>query len=71
MFSVHPSLISTIIMNIMSGENAENHVQSSTLLPSLISTIPRNIMAGENVGTMFTPLEIEGTSVEVLAQNAR
>jgi len=31
----------------------------------------RNIMAGENVGTMFTPLEIEGTSVEVLAQNAR
>jgi delta-1-pyrroline-5-carboxylate synthetase len=31
----------------------------------------RNIMAGENVGTMFVPIEMEGTTVEVLAQNAR
>jgi len=31
----------------------------------------RNIMAGNAVGTMFTPLEMQGTSVEVLAKNAR
>jgi len=31
----------------------------------------RNIMAGQNVGTMFVPIEIEGSDVEVLAQNAR
>eukprot|EP00092_Neocalanus_flemingeri_P019988 GFUD01021648.1.p1 GENE.GFUD01021648.1~~GFUD01021648.1.p1 ORF type:complete len:841 (+),score=219.23 GFUD01021648.1:228-2750(+) len=31
----------------------------------------RNIMAGETIGTMFSPLEIKGTSVEVLAKNAR
>ena len=31
----------------------------------------RNIMAGNNIGTMFTPLEIEGTSVEMLAKNSR
>merc|ERR1711970_1440233 len=31
----------------------------------------RNIMAGENIGTMFSPLEVEGTSVSVLAKNAR
>ena len=31
----------------------------------------RNIMAGENIGTMFSPLEIQGTSVEVLAKNSR
>ncbi|XP_023338909.1 delta-1-pyrroline-5-carboxylate synthase isoform X4 [Eurytemora carolleeae] len=31
----------------------------------------RNIMSAENVGTMFTPLEIEGTTVEIQAQNAR
>ena len=31
----------------------------------------RNIMAGNNIGTMFTPLEMEGTSVEVLAKNSR
>merc|ERR1719471_718188 len=31
----------------------------------------RNIMAGNAVGTMFTPLQISGTSVEVLAKNAR
>ena len=31
----------------------------------------RNIMAGNNIGTMFTPLELEGTSVEVLAKNSR
>jgi len=30
----------------------------------------RSIMAGENIGTMFSPLEL-GTSVEVLAKNAR
>jgi len=28
-------------------------------------------MSAENVGTMFTPLEIEGTTVEIQAQNAR
>ena len=28
-------------------------------------------MAGQNVGTMFVPIEMEGTTVEVLAQNAR
>merc|ERR1711970_678180 len=27
----------------------------------------RSIMAGENIGTMFSPLEVEGTSVSVLA----
>ena len=31
----------------------------------------RNIVAGQNVGTMFVHVELEGTSVEVLAQNAR
>jgi len=31
----------------------------------------RTIMAGQNIGTMFTPLENTGTSVEVLAKNAR
>jgi len=31
----------------------------------------RSIMAGENIGTMFSPLEVEGTSVSVLAKNAR
>jgi len=31
----------------------------------------RNIMAGHNVGTMFTPLEMEGKSVEIIAKNAR
>lgn len=31
----------------------------------------RNIMSGQNVGTMFVPIEMEGTTVEVLAQNCR
>merc|ERR1719370_725562 len=31
----------------------------------------RNIMAGENIGAMFSPLEVRGTSVEILARNAR
>ena len=31
----------------------------------------RNIMAGQNIGTMFTRLEVRGTSVEILARNAR
>ena len=31
----------------------------------------RNIMSGQNVGTMFVPIEMEGTTVEVLAQNSR
>lgn len=31
----------------------------------------RNIMAGATIGTMFTPLDMQGTSVEVLAKNSR
>lgn len=31
----------------------------------------RNIMAAQNIGTMFSPLNISGTNVEALAQQAR
>merc|ERR1719334_2060932 len=31
----------------------------------------RSIMAGNAIGTMFTPLDVAGTSVEVLAKNSR
>eukprot|EP00090_Calanus_glacialis_P002809 TRINITY_DN1207_c0_g1_i1.p1 TRINITY_DN1207_c0_g1~~TRINITY_DN1207_c0_g1_i1.p1 ORF type:complete len:839 (+),score=297.34 TRINITY_DN1207_c0_g1_i1:293-2809(+) len=56
---------------VMSAGFALDHGCSVIICNGMKYNTIRSIMAGENIGTMFSPLEIEGTSVSVLAKNAR
>jgi len=56
---------------VMSAGFALDHGCSVIICNGMKYNTIRNIMAGDNIGTMFTPLESEGTSVSVLAKNAR
>jgi len=56
---------------VMSASYALSNGCSVVICSGMKDNTIRNIRAGQNVGTMFTPLELEGTSVEVLAVNAR
>merc|ERR1719348_1414407 len=56
---------------VKSGAYALDHGCSVIICNGMKYNTIRNIMAGNNIGTMFTPLENTGTSVEVLAKNAR
>jgi len=56
---------------VKSGAYALDHGCSVIICNGMKYNTIRNIMSGQNIGTMFTPLENTGTSVEVLAKNAR
>ena len=56
---------------VMSAGFALDHGCSVIICNGMKYNTIRSIMAGENIGTMFSPLEIEGTSVSVLAKNSR
>jgi len=56
---------------VMSAGFALDHGCSVIICNGMKYNTIRNIMNGDNIGTMFTPLESEGTSVSVLAKNAR
>ena len=58
-------------MKVRSASFALEHGCSVIICNGMKYNTIRNIMAGNNIGTMFTPLEMEGTSVEVLAKNSR
>merc|ERR1719481_1459889 len=56
---------------VKSGAYALDHGCSVIICNGMKYNTIRNIVAGQNIGTMFTPMENTGTSVEVLAKNAR
>jgi len=56
---------------VMSAGFALDHGCSVIICNGMKYNTIRSIMAGENIGTMFSPLENEVTSVSVLAKNAR
>ena len=58
-------------LQVKSAEFALKHGCSVVICNGYKYNTIRNIMEGKNVGTMFTPAETEGTTVEILAQNAR
>merc|ERR1719339_715972 len=56
---------------VSSASYALKHGCSVVICSGMKYNTIRSIMSGKNVGTMFTPLEVEGTSVELMAKNAR
>jgi len=56
---------------VQSGSYAMDHGCTVIICNGMKYNTIRNIMMGHNIGTMFSPLEVQGTSVEILAKNAR
>jgi len=56
---------------VQSGAYAMEHGCTVIICNGMKYNTIRNIMMGQNIGTMFSPLEVKGTSVEILAKNAR
>ena len=56
---------------VQSGTYALDHGCSVIICNGMKYNTIRSIMAVKNIGTIFTLLENTGTSVEVLAKNAR
>merc|ERR1719334_2131254 len=56
---------------VLSASYALDHGCTVIICNGMKYNTIRTIMSGQNVGTMFSPLEVEGTNVEELAKRAR